>query len=196
MVGLRGVGRLVAWAVVALCAAVLVAVWVVPQARGWTPLTVRSGSMAPTYPVGSQVVVAPVRSEAEAERLAVGDVITFWPGSEELGLVTHRIVAQTHRLDGAVVLSTRGDANNADDPWQVTSAQLLGKVEYHVPYVGYLASWLGPQTKTGGVLTIALGLLGYGAWQLVQAGRNRSLAGGRTPGPCTRTRETGCSHAE
>src|ERR671938_1127981 len=51
-------------------------------------LTVVSGSMQPTLPLGSLVVVVP----RDAADVRIGDVITFNPPGDDTRTVTHRIV--------------------------------------------------------------------------------------------------------
>src|SRR5918912_2525149 len=51
-------------------------------------LTVVSGSMQPTLPLGSLVVVVPRNADA----VRVGDVITFSPPGDDTHTVTHRVV--------------------------------------------------------------------------------------------------------
>jgi hypothetical protein len=60
--------------------------------------------------------------------------------------------------DGSISVTTRGDANSADDP---TPSVLKGRDAYRVqrviPLVGYPAVWLTGGNR--GMLAIALGLL-------------------------------------
>lgn len=137
----RRASRTLAWLVVATAVATVLAVVAVPRVLGWVPLTVLTGSMSPALPVGSQAVVEPVDA-AGIRDLEVGDVITFLPRPDDPTTVTHRIVGRSLGADGLPVFTTRGDANNADDPWRVTAPQLRGRVVYAVPYVGYLAHWV------------------------------------------------------
>jgi signal peptidase len=156
----------VLWSGVVLTAALLGAVVVVPKVMGWVPLTVLSGSMTPTYPVGSQVVVERVQGNAAVERLHVGDVVTFLPEPDSGRLVTHRIVERVVRQDGTVEVRTRGDANDAVDPWRLTATQIRGRVRYGVPLVGYAAHALGQAQKDIGLKLVAGGLFAVAAWQL------------------------------
>jgi signal peptidase len=108
-----------------------VAVTVVPAVAGASPLTVLSGSMEPTLPVGSTVVVRP----ASADRIAIGDIITFTdrqPGTTETRIVTHRVIEV---LPGPA-FRTQGDANDAPDPHPVAAADVRGSYWYDVPLVG------------------------------------------------------------
>lgn len=155
--------------VVVLLALVLIAV---PRLLGWVPLTVMSGSMEPQLPTGSLVVLSPVTEENFAQ-VAVGDVITLMPYPDDDTLVTHRVVAQAWRADGERILTTRGDANGADDPWQVTAQQARGVARYHVPYAGYLTALITDDVRRAVTVGLAAGLFGYAAWQLVPAARGR-----------------------
>ncbi|MFF0989270.1 signal peptidase I [Kocuria nitroreducens] len=158
-------------------AALLLAVVVVPLALGWVPLTVLSGSMGPTVPTGSQVVVAPLEGEDDAAGLSTGDVVTFMPRPDDPTLVTHRIVGVAVDGEGRRSFTTQGDANAAPDADPVTATQLRGLVKYHVPWAGYAATLLDAEQKRGGVLLVAAALFGYALWQLAGAVRDR----GRRP---------------
>ncbi len=130
---------------VAVAAAALV---VVPKATGARPLTVLSGSMAPTYEPGDVVVVRP----AVKDRLAIGDVITFQANSGDPSLTTHRITGVVLTGEGREYV-TQGDANGAADPKPISAEQIRGKVWYSLPLVGYAALW-----AAGGALRTALDL--------------------------------------
>lgn len=92
---------------------------------------VKSGSMEPTIPVGAVVVVWPATS------YHVGDVITFGKDTKTQIPTTHRIVST--RTDGnTTFFSTKGDANEEQDPREVALSEVIGKVWVHVPYVGYV----------------------------------------------------------
>jgi signal peptidase len=82
--------------------------------------------MEPAIKTGSVVVVKP------ADSYKVGDVITFGPVSKTKSPTTHRIA---EIKDGNYL--TRGDANNAEDMRTVSRYEIIGKVIFSVPYVGY-----------------------------------------------------------
>lgn len=154
-------------------AGLLLAVVVVPLALGWVPLTVLSGSMEPTVPTGSQVVVEPLEGEDDAAGLSTGDVVTFMPRPDDPTLVTHRIVGVAVDGEGRRSFTTRGDANAAPDAEPVTATQLRGLVRYHVPWVGHAATLLDAEQKRGGMVLVAAALFGYALWQPVGALRDR-----------------------
>ncbi len=106
--------------------------------------TVTSGSMRPTVSPGDMAVTeaVPVGS------LKVGDVIVFYPPGITGEPVMHRIVS----LDNGTI-TTRGDANNVNDSWQVT---LTGPKAYRmvavVPFIGWLIELQRPALIFAGLL--------------------------------------------
>jgi signal peptidase len=142
--------------VVLLAVGLALAVAVVPAVVGGSTLTVLSGSMEPTLPVGSVVVVRP-RPPAE---IAVGDVVTFLardPASDATRVVTHRVVEV---LPGPG-FRTRGDANPDPDPGVVAAADVRGVQWYTVPWVGGATDAVRTPVGLlvgGGVLLLAVGI--------------------------------------
>lgn len=110
-------------------------VLILPPALGLQRFIITGSSMSGSIEKGSLAFTraVPVKS------LEVGDVITYTPpGKAATGPVTHRITWVGRDSDGRRAFRTKGDANEARDPWtfnldQKTQAQ----VEYSVPYVGY-----------------------------------------------------------
>ena len=162
-------GRVIPSVLLVVLLAALIALVAVPRLFGWSPLTVLSGSMEPTIPTGSQVIISAVE---DVDRLEVGDIITVMPYPNDSTLVTHRIVERTDSADGPAFV-TQGDANDVVDSWDVTEVQIRGEVRYWVPGAGYVATFLSGQTKALGTLIVALALFGYAALQIVTAVRER-----------------------
>lgn len=106
---------------------VLVQVSLIP---GYQARIVQSGSMEPTIHTGALVAVH------KAERYEVGDIITFTTSGSNIP-TTHRIVKDGIE-QGEIVFTTKGDANNDNDPEPVTLKQILGRVMFSIPYLGYL----------------------------------------------------------
>lgn len=98
-------------------------------------LTVVSGSMEPKIKLGSVVVVKPVQD------YKIGDVITFGPYSKKVSPITHRIY-DIRVVNGQPVYITKGDANNALDSREVQKKEILGKVLFSVPYLGYAVDFV------------------------------------------------------
>lgn len=93
------------------------------------PTAIATGSMEPQYQVGDMVIIS------KGAEYTVGDVIEFKNGSEQ---VVHRIAKITD--DGNYI--TKGDANNADDAGQITKDDIVGKVIYKVPCLGWITLWI------------------------------------------------------
>lgn len=121
----------------AVCIA-LGAVTLAPAALGLQHYVIVSGSMSGSYDRGSVVFDEQVPVHA----LHVGDVITYSPptrgrAAPTTELVTHRIFSIAP-AGGREVFRTKGDANQAPDPWTFTLDQpTQAKVVGHVPYLGY-----------------------------------------------------------
>jgi signal peptidase len=116
-----------AFAVLAIAAA---GVLILPKLVGWEVMTVLSGSMDPTYPTYSVVVVAPT----EPSDVEVGDVIAFQPAGADTP-ITHRVV-EVNRTGGALTFVTKGDGNEEADQRPVLAGEIRGRVTFGVPVLG------------------------------------------------------------
>ena len=87
-------------------------------------VTVEGGSMSPGIPPGSLILAGPIPSTIEP-----GTVLVMTVDGQ---LVTHRVVSVAP--DGTFV--TRGDANNADDPWSNSKANVAGEYIATIPVLG------------------------------------------------------------
>ena len=99
----------------------------------FTPYAVVSGSMEPTYKIGSLVFVkdVPVKS------IETGDSISFVL-DEDLTVATHRVVGIS---DDGQYFYTKGDANETADPSPVYYKNIIGKVSFSIPLLGYFSIW-------------------------------------------------------
>lgn len=141
-----------------------------PSTWGWRSYVVLSGSMEPAITLGSLVIARPV----ELAQLQVGDVISFSRREAPGVVITHRLVARVERGD-QLQLVTKGDANNAADAWNVSSGDRVERVQYHVPYAGYLVSYAArPQARAAFFLVV----LGYVAVQVTMRLASRAKAQG------------------
>ena len=102
---------------------------------GFTPYTVLSGSMEPTYHVGSIVYVKKV----DPTTLRVGDPITFRLTGNVIA--THRIIEVHGEGTPDLGFRTQGDANDTVDGITLASA-VIGKATFSIPYLGYLSNFL------------------------------------------------------
>jgi signal peptidase len=110
----------------------LVSVWLL----GWQLVSVQTGSMSPTFPVGSLVVLGPL-DPADVE---VGMAIAFQDPVDPTRLVTHRVVAVAPGAELAFM--TRGDANATTDPRPVPARFVRGQALWHVTFLGTVMDWL------------------------------------------------------
>lgn len=105
---------------------------------GIQPYAVLSGSMEPTYPVGSLIY----DKKVDASTLQEGDVITFMI-SEDM-VATHRIVAIVPDEEYPSVLrfQTKGDANADPDAGLVHYKNVVGTPVFKIPMLGYVAEFV------------------------------------------------------
>jgi signal peptidase I len=103
----------------------------------WRFTVIDTGSMRPTLNPGD---VAVLISEPTAD-LRKGQIVAFHPPGEPHLTVTHRAVSIRWVKNG-VIIRTKGDANNARDPWR---AHIIGATVWHEAFklskFGYLAVW-------------------------------------------------------
>ena len=131
----------------AVIAALLPAV--VPNLMGMQAYNVISGSMEPEIPVGSLVLV----KKCDAEELQTGDVIAFYSNGT---VVTHRLV----EIDSEKKeLTTKGDANSSVDFRPVPYADVIGRVEKHIPVLGALEQFLTGGGKKYLIMILAAGVV-------------------------------------
>ena len=113
-----------------LALAILAGLLIIPTLLGFKSLAVLSGSMEPKYPVGSIVYA----KEIDPTLLKVGDVVSYSIGEETL--VTHRVFKM---MPEEMQLLTKGDANETEDINPVPYSSIVGKVQFHAPYLGYVS---------------------------------------------------------
>ena len=147
---------------------------------GINVFTVLSGSMLPTYQVGSLIYVKDIdHTEIEgctplAEGEAVpdgvdtfeyngttylvdGTVLTFMLSEDTVA--THRCVAVVPDENDPTVLRfmTKGDNNDAVDGSLVHYKNVIGTPVFHIPYLGYVANYI--QNPPGTYIAISGGAI-------------------------------------
>lgn len=126
----------------------------IPKFMGYKSFYIESGSMSPSITQGSMVL----EKKVEFEDIAEGDILTFKndTGTEYF---THRVVS----IDTAnKMLVTKGDANEDVDPGETNYYFVEGRVDFSVPLVGYLMSFLN--STTGKIVVAAI----YIAWIAIE----------------------------
>lgn len=120
--------------------AILLVVSVFPITGNYKVMIVQSGSMAPEIKMGSVVVVKPTHSVNSGQAdYKIGDVITFQAGRNNEP-ITHRIY-DIRVVDGEPRYITKGDVNNAPDQREVSKNEIMGKVFFDIPYLGYVVNF-------------------------------------------------------
>ena len=161
----RRLGRLVT----ALCVATLVfvvAAILVPSLLGLQRYVITGGSMTGTIPKGA-IIYSRITPTSQ---LRTGDIITFNPPGMSTP-VTHRIVAVEQGPDGGPAFRTKGDFNEAADPWNPITLNEPQQARYvfQVPLLGYVLAALSMRTVRIALigvpaLLIALSLL-WSLWR-------------------------------
>ena len=105
---------------------------------GLNVYTVLSGSMEPTYHVGSLIYV----KDVDTDELKAGDVITYM--LDEDTIVTHRIAdVIPDETDPSIIrFQTKGDANDSVDGSLVHYKNVIGTPVFSIPKLGYLANYI------------------------------------------------------
>ena len=119
---------------------------------GFDVFTVLSGSMEPTYHVGSLIYV---RDIEDKKAIPDGTPITYMINEDTV--VTHRTVAPVPDEDDPSVIRyrTKGDANDMEDGTLVHYKNIIGTPVFTIPYLGYLANYI--QNPPGSYMTICFG---------------------------------------
>ena len=177
--GTIGVNVIYTIIVVAVLALALLFVGTKVDILGYEVKIVQSGSMEPAIMTGGIVVISP------SSLYSVGDVVTYGRDTKNSIPVTHRIVEKMGEGRSATYI-TKGDANEDNDPKAVTSRELIGKVAFTIPYIGYVIQFartpLGFATLIGiPALVIVLDELANVVWEVrVYLARKRKEQGRST----------------
>jgi signal peptidase len=103
-----------------------------PRTGQFQVMTVLTGSMATIAPQGSLVIVRP----EHRQDLRVGDVLTYSIPVDDHRVVTHRIV-ELRQAGASTVVRTKGDANQAIDPWVAElKDQRVWTERFAIPHAG------------------------------------------------------------
>lgn len=118
-----------------------------PRLFGYQVFGVLSGSMEPTFPVGSVVYVKTMIPD----NVQAGDAITFRIIDLDSVVATHRVVDINYEER---TFTTKGDANQVVDSEPVSFEHFIGRADFKIPYLGYIAMYI--QTKVGIVASIGI----------------------------------------
>jgi len=90
--------------------------------------------MDPTIKPGSVALIIP----ADASQLVVNDIIAFVSPDNPDAVILHRI--DSIKSTNPLRFSTKGDANNSPDDWDVVDVGVLGKYVFSIPRLGQLVA--------------------------------------------------------
>lgn len=151
MVTMKKIANIAAWILTGITCLLIVffAIPLLPIPNNYKVVIVRSGSMEPTIHTGSIVVYKP-QSEYKKE-----DVVAFRNASTgpEKIVTIHRVM-DVEQKDQKPFFKTKGDANKVEDAVLTPKEDVLGRVLFSMPGIGYLISW--GQSPTGFVVMLVL----------------------------------------
>lgn len=119
---------------------------------GCSVFRVVSDSMEPEIPVGALLL----SKKTDIEKIKLGDVICFRSMESYMygQIVTHRVVGIEQTKNGEIALRTRGDSNNSEDGFYVTSHNLVGKVIDHTGEGSFIMNAYSVLTSGFGFFTL------------------------------------------
>jgi signal peptidase I len=137
-----------------------------PHVLDYRTMTMLTGSMSPVIDPGDVTIVTPL----PVDEVGVGMIIAYHIPIDDHHLVSHRVVTVEHSADGTVTVQTKGDANDAVDPWTAT---LQGDTAYQVraviPALGHVIEALRTpvvsQALVYGAPTLLAGWLLLSIWR-------------------------------
>ena len=125
----------------------------VASIAGFTPLTVASESMEPTFGTNDLIII----KKCDTSTLEEGDIITFHTIiNNEYALNTHRIV-DIEENNGYRAYRTKGDNNQIEDTHVIADGDIVGKYVLKLAGVGALMRFLS--SSTGFLVVIIIPLL-------------------------------------
>lgn len=121
---------------------------VLPKAFGYEIFAVKSGSMEPSYHVGSVVYV----KQSKPEAVKIGDPISFYMAGQDKVVATHRVVGINTQERA---FKTKGDANEVEDMVPQSFDNLIGVVQFTIPLLGFVTMYV----KTGEGIIVVCAIL-------------------------------------
>ena len=99
-------------------------------------IAVASGSMKTKINKGDVVVVEKI--DKHYDTLEIGDVLAFYQGKR---IYVHRLV-DIAKTKNQFYFYTKGDANNYVDNFVIKEEDIIGTVNFKIPYIGVPTVWL------------------------------------------------------
>ena len=130
---------------------------------------VLTGSMVPEIDPKDVVITKKI----EGRYLNVGDIITFIPSDTRISniLVTHRILNKYYdKNTNRYTYQTKGDANNTPDLTLAKDSNVIGKVIFNIPKIGYIQELLA--TKGSLIIMILIPALVTLSYDIMKLGKH------------------------
>ncbi len=127
---------------------------------GFTPLSVQSDSMLPTFAAGDLIII----KKCDPSTLKPGDIITFHT------IIQNQYVLNTHRIvsveEQGILRSfvTKGDNNEIADSHIISDGDIVGLYKTKIAGLGKLMDFLS--SSTGFLLVIVLPMLIFFGYQI------------------------------
>ena len=133
----------------------------VSRILGYTPMTVESDSMKPTFCKGDLIFI----KKCDTSKLKEGDIITFHTIIDnQYALNTHRI-QKIDEVNGVRSYTTIGDNNNGvADQHVISDGDIVGKYVGHISNLGKVMSFLS--SSMGFLIVIVLPMLLFFIYQV------------------------------
>jgi signal peptidase len=133
--------------------------------------------MAPAIKAGSLVLTR------EQEEYGEGDIITFYQTKEREQTTTHRVHSVLRDDDiGKVEYETKGDANDTPDRGVVAANNVVGKVVFKLPYLGYPISFAKTGVGFVALVIVPAALIIYSELVSVKEEVSKNLKGKKSHG--------------
>ena len=115
---------------------------------GWQIKPVLSDGMSPAFKAGDVAVIESVEPEA----IAVGDIMVYYSPLDGQR-TAHRVIG-IRETEEDLFFRTKGDSNEAQDPYVVPAENITGRAKFHIPWAGYMTYFVS--TPLGIVLLLGL----------------------------------------
>ena len=132
----------------------------VANVAGFTPLSVQSDSMLPTFKTGDLIFI----KKCDTTKLKEGDIVTFHT------IIQNQYVLNTHRIEkieeyGSIrTYTTKGDNNIIEDTHIISDGDIVGKYVGKLPGFGKVIDFISG--STGFLVCIVLPMLIFFAYQV------------------------------
>lgn len=109
----------------------------------YKPVAVVSNSMVPHFKRGDVCIVKQITDYKQIKKIKEGDIIEYQMNDI---FIIHRVL-QVIKTNQGLSYITKGDNNQTQDLLPVEEEQIVGKVTYIIPFIGYPSVWFSEWVK-------------------------------------------------